>query len=142
MSAARRSEKRRVRSFVRLLDYLICGALNNLLTLSMDDMVAALTPLPAGPPQLAEGASAGPPELDELGLPRYSGSETPGGSEKAVLQWGQPLLKISVGMDPEADDLVFSPHAQDFVNHIGQVGVGRWGWTGGVGQMGMAVQDG
>ncbi len=31
MNAARRSEKRRVRSFVRLLDYMICNALNTLL---------------------------------------------------------------------------------------------------------------
>lgn len=46
LNAARRSYKRRVYAFVRLLDYLGCGALHGLLTESAGDLLAALTPPP------------------------------------------------------------------------------------------------
>lgn len=134
MSAARRSEKRRVRSFVRLLDYMICGALNTLLTLSMNDMVAALTPLVAVPPPglpgsetsaLSAALPAKPvvPELDDLGLPRLLLSDS---DSETKAQWGQPLLQISVEMDEETDELVFSPYAADFIAHVTQVGGTTW----------------
>ncbi|GLC55095.1 hypothetical protein PLESTB_000943200 [Pleodorina starrii] len=67
LNAARRSYKRRIHAFVRLMDYMICDALHELLMDSTSDLLAALSPRPPPPP---------PPPA----LPAPDGSDGGGGA--------------------------------------------------------------
>ncbi|GAX73618.1 hypothetical protein CEUSTIGMA_g1069.t1 [Chlamydomonas eustigma] len=111
MSAARRTEKRRVRNFVRVLDYMICNTLHMLLESSIHDIMSALTPAPSSDIPVAEEAE----ELDELGLPRKAAN--------ILIQWGKPLLLVTLKIDPETGDLFFDPAADDFLKHMSAVQV-------------------
>ena len=134
-----RSEKRRVRNFVCLLDYLVCDALHALVASSIDDMAAALTPAPSAGPSAATlqglrtlsvdgGSSTLPPASSELDLAALTLSphEEGSGPDSDALpagKWGMPLLRVTVRIDPETDELYFEPEPEAFLEHMAQVGL-------------------
>ena len=128
-----------MRNFVRLLDYLVCDALHALVASSIDDMAAALTPAPSAGPSTAallqglrtlsaNGGSGAPPPASELDLAALTLSphEEGSGPKSDVLpagQWGMPLLRVTVHIDPETDELYFEPEPEAFLDHMSQVGL-------------------
>lgn len=143
INAARRSEKRRVHNFVRLLDYMICHALHMLLVGSIEDMRLALTPTlpatpgPAGGSDAADtaitAASASAASTVAVGIAADDLSMRPGtaSGEAAAAAWGGPLLVLTVRMSPETDELLFDPEPQRLLDHMMKVqGLRGWGGRG------------
>ncbi len=118
LSAARRSYKRRIHAFVRLLDYMVCGALHELVVESTLDLVDALTPAPveakpaAGGRVQAEPAAAAADDTGDLHesvskAPNEAGEEAVQVEEEqeVAMSWGVDggnVLKISVCLQAAA----------------------------------------
>lgn len=100
-------------------DYLVCDALHTLVSSSLDDIAAALTPAPLPAPLPA--AARDPVQGGLAGVIIESGSEATLAAPSASKRWGMPLLQVTLKFEESQDALVFEPSADKFVDLIAGV---------------------
>ncbi|KAG1666392.1 hypothetical protein FOA52_006501 [Chlamydomonas sp. UWO 241] len=118
ISAARRAEKRRVHAFVRLLDYMVCDVLHQLLNSSVSDVLSALAPSPRAMPPAGRAPDAGPAQADGVDI-LFVAPPKPSDEEP---EWGGPLLCVTLAIDGQleegAGELIIEPTTADFIEHM------------------------
>lgn len=95
ITAARRSEQRKLLNFIRLADYMLCGSLHALLIDSIQEILARMTP------EVLEGLGEAASGGEEMQVDGGEGLED--GSKKESV----PLFMVEVVL--EDDQLVFEP---------------------------------
>lgn len=105
ITAARRSEQRKLLNFIRLADYMLCGSLHSLLIESIQEILARMIIDEADRVRVSEDASDAEESTNGGEEMQVDGGQTQG--EEAGKTGSLPLFRVEVVMDE--DQLVFEP---------------------------------
>ena len=144
ITAARRSEQRRLLNYIRLADYMVCDTLHVLLVDSVSDILGVVrhlpleaVPLPQVPAAHEPASAESHPAKDDKGAAGKAGDKKLKDGDKKLEQEAPPAEKkrravFQVEVFLEHEQLVFSPSSDQFSRKVSPLLAcfrKLWGWN-------------